>query len=81
LLEVGILQVRNIILTEQEDKGFLIDFDLALKTANTTAPGAPSKTSGKIFMAIGALLGEEHSFRSVIIMDNVNIHLDYNSAG
>ncbi len=49
-------------LTEQEDKGFLIDFDLAIKTADIGASGAPSKTGTKVFMAIRALLGEDHTF-------------------
>lgn len=49
-------------LTENEDDGFLIDLDLAIKTSNDRASGAPSKTGTKIFMAIGALLGEPHSF-------------------
>jgi hypothetical protein len=49
-------------LTEQEDKGFLIDFDLAIKTGDIGASGAPSKTGTKVFMAIRALLGEDHTF-------------------
>ena len=49
-------------LTEDEDDGFLIDYDLAIKTNNDRASGAPSKTGTKVFMAIGALLGEPHSF-------------------
>ncbi len=49
-------------LTENEDNGFLIDLDLANKTSDDQASGAPSKTGTKIFMAIGALLGESHSF-------------------
>ena len=49
-------------LTENEDDGFLIDLDLAMRTSNDNASGAPSKTGTKVFMAIGALLGEDHSF-------------------
>ena len=49
-------------LTENEDDGFLIDFDLSNKTSDDHASGAPSKTGTKIFMAIGALYGEPHSF-------------------
>lgn len=48
-------------LTEQEDKGFLIDLDLATKTDDIGASGAPSKTGTKFSMAIGALLGEHHN--------------------
>ena len=49
-------------LTELEDKGFLIDFDLSIKTDDIEASGAPSKTGTKVFMAIGALRGDHHSF-------------------
>jgi len=66
LLNAGILHrdisIGNIMLTENEDDGFLIDYDLAIKTSSDRASGAPSKTGTKIFMAIGALLGEPHSF-------------------
>lgn len=49
-------------LTEDEDDGFLIDLDLAIRTSDDHASGAPSKTGTKVFMAIGALRGERHSF-------------------
>lgn len=49
-------------LTENEDDGFLVDFDLAIKTSDDQASSAPSKTGTKIFVAIGALLGEHHCF-------------------
>ena len=49
-------------LTEDEDDGFLIDFDLAIRISDDHASGAPSKTGTKVFMAIGALFGEPHSF-------------------
>ena len=66
LLNAGILHrdvsMGNILLTEEEDDGFLIDLDLAIKTSDDQASGAPSKTRTKIFMAIGALYGEPHSF-------------------
>jgi len=45
-----------------EDDGFLIDLDLAIKVDRSNASGAPSKTGTKVFMAIGALYGEEHNF-------------------
>lgn len=48
-------------LTEDEDDGFLIDLDLAIKMSDDHASGAPSKTGTKVFIAIGALLGEPHS--------------------
>ncbi len=49
-------------LAEKEDDGFLIDLDLANRISDDQASGAPSKTGTKIFMAIGALLGDPHSF-------------------
>lgn len=49
-------------LTENEEDGFLIDFDLVIRISDDHASGAPSKTGTKVFMAIGALLGEPHSF-------------------
>ena len=66
LLNAGILHrdisIGNIMLTENEDDGFLIDLDLANKTSDDQASGAPSMTGTKIFMAIGALIGEQHNF-------------------
>ncbi|KAL8897340.1 MAG: hypothetical protein Q9207_007262 [Kuettlingeria erythrocarpa] len=66
LLNAGILHrdisIGNILLTEKEDDGFLIDLDLAIRTSDVQASGAPSKTGTKVFMAIGALYGKPHSF-------------------
>ena len=66
LLDTGILHrdisIGNIMLRESEDDGFLIDTDLAIKTGSDGVSGAPSKTGTKVFMAIGALLGDSHSF-------------------
>jgi len=45
-----------------ENDGFLIDLDLAIKIDRKGASGAPSKTGTKVFMAIGALYGEDHNF-------------------
>src|SRR4051812_25871650 len=41
---------------------FLIDLDLAIKEPREGASGARGKTGTRAFMAIGALLGEQHSF-------------------
>ncbi|KAH6988698.1 hypothetical protein EDB80DRAFT_555094, partial [Ilyonectria destructans] len=41
---------------------FLIDLDLAIKEKREGASGAKGKTGTRAFMAIGALLGEQHSF-------------------
>ncbi|KAH7009260.1 uncharacterized protein B0I36DRAFT_342706 [Microdochium trichocladiopsis] len=43
-------------------KGFLIDLDLAVTEQREEASGAHGKTGTRAFMAIGALLGEKHSF-------------------
>lgn len=56
------ISVGNVMLNEAEDDGFLIDLDLAVKIDREKASGAPSKTGTKVFMAIGALYGEDHSF-------------------
>jgi hypothetical protein len=41
---------------------FLIDLDLAIKESRDGASGARGKMGTRAFMAIGALLGEQHSF-------------------
>lgn len=41
---------------------FLIDLDLAIKVQRDGASGAKGKTGTRAFMAIGALVGEQHSF-------------------
>ena len=66
LLKAGILHrdisIGNILLTETEDDGFLIDLDLAIKVKAHKPSGAPSRTGTKVFMSIGALLGHQHTF-------------------
>ncbi|KPM39101.1 hypothetical protein AK830_g7452 [Neonectria ditissima] len=44
------------------ETGFLIDLDLAVAEQRAEASGAHGKTGTRAFMAIGALLGEQHSF-------------------
>ncbi|MCJ1351307.1 MAG: hypothetical protein MMC33_001291 [Icmadophila ericetorum] len=56
------ISIGNIVLNEAEDDAFLIDLDLAVKIDRKKASGAPSKTGTKVFMAIGALYGEDHNF-------------------
>ncbi|KAL4403495.1 hypothetical protein CABS03_15146 [Colletotrichum abscissum] len=41
---------------------FLIDLDLAVREPREGSSGAKGKTGTRAFMAIGALLGEQHSF-------------------
>jgi hypothetical protein len=43
-------------------RAFLIDLDLAIKAQREGASGAKGKTGTRAFMAIGALLGQDHSF-------------------
>jgi hypothetical protein len=49
-------------LNEGEDDGFLINLDFAVRTGREKPSGALGKTDTKIFMSIGALYGERHSF-------------------
>ena len=49
-------------LTEREDDGFLIDFDLAVKIDRQESSGAHTRTGTKVFMSIDALLGFRHTF-------------------
>ena len=56
------ISIGNILLTETEDDGFLIDLDLAIKVKDYEPSGAPSRTGTKVFMSIGALLGHQHTF-------------------
>ena len=49
-------------LNEAEDDGFLIDFDLAIRLDREEPSGAKRRTGTKVFMSIGALLGDQHTF-------------------
>ncbi|KAK4095776.1 hypothetical protein N658DRAFT_570173 [Parathielavia hyrcaniae] len=50
------------LMVSKDNGGFLIDLDLAVKEQRVSASGAKGKTGTRAFMAIGALLGEQHSF-------------------
>lgn len=57
----------NNLMTNEDDNvsswpSFLIDLDLGIKEQRDGASGARRKTGTRAFMAIGALLGEQHSF-------------------
>ncbi|KAH8702789.1 hypothetical protein GQ44DRAFT_778472 [Phaeosphaeriaceae sp. PMI808] len=56
------ISIGNVMLNMAEDDGFLIDLDLAIKIDRENASGALSKTGTKVFMAIGALYGEDYNF-------------------
>ncbi|KAL6866710.1 hypothetical protein J3F83DRAFT_740900 [Trichoderma novae-zelandiae] len=60
------ISINNLMINE--DKGnpswpsFLTDLDLAIREQRHSASGAKGKPGTRAFMAIGALLGEHHSF-------------------
>ncbi|CAI0652176.1 unnamed protein product [Colletotrichum noveboracense] len=70
LYKAGILHrdisINNLMINEDSDNpswpAFLIDLDLAIWEPREAASGAKGKTGTRAFMAIGALLGEQHSF-------------------
>ncbi|KAK2667219.1 Argonaute linker 2 domain, partial [Fusarium oxysporum f. sp. vasinfectum] len=59
------ISINNLMINEDDDNpswpSFLIDLDLAIKESREAASGAKGKTGTRAFMAIGALLGEQHS--------------------
>jgi hypothetical protein len=58
--------INNLIINEDEENpfwpSFLIDLDLRIKETQREASGIRGKTGTRAFMAIGALLSEQHSF-------------------
>lgn len=60
------ISINNLMINEDKDNpswpSFLIDLDLAIKERREGVSGAKGKTGTRAFMAIGALLGEQHSF-------------------
>lgn len=60
------ISINNLMINEDNDNpswpSFLIDLDLAIKEKRDGPSGAKSKTGTRAFMAIGTLLGEQHSF-------------------
>lgn len=60
------ISINNLMINEDHDNpswpSFLIDLDLAIREQRKAASGAKGKTGTRAFMAIGALLGEQHSF-------------------
>ncbi|KOC17685.1 hypothetical protein AFLA70_482g000711 [Aspergillus flavus AF70] len=63
----GDVSTGNLILNEdvgnQSWSAFLIDLDLSIENHRERPSGARGKTGTRAFMAIGLLLGEQHSFR------------------
>ncbi|KAK3371889.1 hypothetical protein B0H63DRAFT_550189 [Podospora didyma] len=70
LRKVGVvhrdISINNLLINEDTSNpsgpSFLIDLDLAIKEDREGASGAKGKTGTRAFMAIGVLLGEQHSF-------------------
>ncbi|KAF3768220.1 hypothetical protein M406DRAFT_109223 [Cryphonectria parasitica EP155] len=60
------ISINNLMINEDDNNpswpSFLIDLDLAIREQREGASGAKSKTGTRAFMAIGTLLGEQHSF-------------------
>ncbi|WVO13619.1 hypothetical protein L204_101240 [Cryptococcus depauperatus] len=56
------ISINNLMIDEDNDNAFLIDLDLAIKVSRISASGAKGVTGTRAFMAIGILLGHEHSF-------------------
>ncbi|KAJ0103725.1 hypothetical protein J7T55_001741 [Diaporthe amygdali] len=60
------ISINNLMVNEDDDNlswpAFLIDLDLAIRERRSGASGARGKTGTRAFMAIGVLLGEQHSF-------------------
>jgi hypothetical protein len=60
------ISINNLMMNQDEENpswpAFLIDLDLGIREKRQGASGAQGKTGTRAFMAIGALLGEEHSF-------------------
>ncbi|KAK3364743.1 hypothetical protein B0T24DRAFT_418960 [Lasiosphaeria ovina] len=60
------ISINNLMINEDVDNpswsSFLIDLDLAARVQPEGASGAKSKVGTRAFMAIGVLLGEQHSF-------------------
>ena len=60
------ISINNLMINETDGNpswpAFVIDLDLAIQEQRVVASGAKGKTGTRAFMAIGALLGEHHSF-------------------
>uniref|UniRef100_A0A0B7KK89 Fungal-type protein kinase domain-containing protein n=1 Tax=Bionectria ochroleuca TaxID=29856 RepID=A0A0B7KK89_BIOOC len=55
------LRTRQVFCTETF-LSIIFDLDLSIKEQREVSSGAKGKTSTRAFMAIGVLLGEQHSF-------------------
>ena len=49
------ISIGNVLVTEDEKEGYLIDLDHAIKVDREGASGAKGRTGTKVFMSIGLL--------------------------
>ncbi|WPJ66546.1 hypothetical protein SMAC4_14062 [Sordaria macrospora] len=60
------ISINNLMINEDDNnpswRSFLIDLDLAVRKERESASGAKGITGTRAFIAIGVLLGEQHSF-------------------
>lgn len=60
------ISINNLMINEDSDNpswpSFLIDLDLSIKEQRDSVSGAQEKAGTRAFLAIGVLLGEQHSF-------------------
>jgi serine/threonine protein kinase len=61
------ISIGNVLISEDESEGFLIDLDHAIRIDRVENSGAPGRTGTKVFMSIGLLLQDDgqrgpHSF-------------------
>lgn len=59
------ISINNVVIDEDgpaDRKGFLIDLDLVIKEQRIKGSGTKKKTGTRAFMAIGVLMGKQHSF-------------------
>ena len=56
------MSIRNIMLTEIEDDGFLIDLDVAIRIDDLKPSGALSRTGTNVFITIRAFMGDRYNF-------------------
>ncbi|KUI72725.1 Tau-tubulin kinase 2 [Cytospora mali] len=62
------ISINNLLMNEGDEnptcrRSFLIDLDMAIERSRTKASGAQGRTGTTVFMAIGILVNEQHSFR------------------
>ncbi|KAL8408699.1 hypothetical protein RB594_007231 [Gaeumannomyces avenae] len=88
-LKAGLLH-RDIsagnLMISKDNGGFLIDLDLAIQKERLAASGAMGRTGTTVFMAIGVLLGEQHSYMHDLesffwVLFWICIHYDSNGDG